>query len=58
MTLNLELIKTPKECIKYVVIHELCHLLHANHSKAFYDLHESALPDWEKRKHKLEKVMS
>lgn len=33
--LNPELIKAPKPCIEYVIIHELCHLIHQNHSKAF-----------------------
>lgn len=54
MTLNLELIKVPRECIEYVVVHELCHLLHHNHGKGFYNMLESILPDWVERKHKLE----
>lgn len=58
MTLNLELIKAPRECIEYVVIHELCHLLHAHHGKVFYELLARLLPDWVNRKHKLEKIMS
>ena len=57
ITLNLQLIKAPRECIEYVIIHELCHLLHANHGKEFYNLLEISLPDWEKRKHKLEIAM-
>ncbi len=57
MTLNLQLIKAPRECIEYVVIHELCHLLHANHGKAFYDLLERSLPDWINRKKKLEMAL-
>ncbi len=58
ITLNLELIKAPRECIEYIVIHELCHLIHPNHGKEFYNLLESRLPDWMKRKHKLEMVLS
>ena len=58
MTLNLELIKAPGECIEYVIVHELCHLLHPHHGKAFYDLLESRLPDWNKRKHRLEMALS
>lgn len=54
ITLNTELIKAPKECIDYVVIHELCHLIYTNHSIDFYNLLDSILPDWEKIKHKLE----
>ena len=58
VTLNLELIKAPRECIEYVVIHELCHLLHLNHGPAFYNLLEQLLPDWTKRKHKLETTLA
>lgn len=52
--LNPELIKAPKGSIEYVLIHELCHLVHHNHTKAFYDLQESIMPDWKTWKEKLE----
>ena len=52
--LNPELIKASKGSIEYVMIHELCHLVHHNHTKAFYDLHEKIMPDWRKWKTKLE----
>ena len=58
MTLNLELVKTPSACIEYVIVHELCHLLHLNHGKEFYNLLERLLPDWEKRKHALEMTLA
>lgn len=48
MTLNLALIHTPKECITFVIIHELCHLKHFNHSPEFYALMDKILPDWRK----------
>jgi predicted metal-dependent hydrolase len=54
ITLNTELIKVPKECIDYVITHELCHLKHHNHGPDFYKLLSSVLPDWEKLKNKLE----
>ena len=54
LTLNLSLVATPKECIEYVVVHELCHLKYANHGDAFFALLESRLPDWKRRKMKLE----
>ena len=57
LTLNLELIKTPKQCIEYVIVHELCHLLHRNHGAEFYRLLERSLPDWTQRKHKLERAL-
>ena len=57
LTLNPELIKAPRECIEYVVIHELCHLLHHNHGPEFQSLLERSLPDWINRKHKLEMAL-
>ncbi len=57
LTLNVNLIQTPKECIEYVVIHELCHLIHHNHGAEFYQLLDRTLPDWMKRKHKLEMAL-
>lgn len=57
LTLNTDLIKTPKECIDYVVMHELCHLKYQTHSPEFYMLLASFLPNWEKTKHRLESSM-
>lgn len=50
VTLNLNLIKTPIECVEYVVVHELAHFKHPNHSKAFYVLVEEFIPDWKDRR--------
>lgn len=52
--LNTELIKAPKGSIEYVVIHELCHLVHRNHTKLFFNLLNRMLPDWKKWKERLE----
>ena len=57
VTLNTELIKAPKECIDYVVTHELCHMVFNTHGTEFYRLLDSLIPDWEKIKHKLEVSM-
>ena len=54
LTLNTSLIQAPKECIEYVITHELCHLVHHNHGSEFYKLLDRMMPDWIKRKHKLE----
>jgi predicted metal-dependent hydrolase len=54
--LNPELIKAPKASIEYVIIHELCHLIHHNHTKAFYNLQKKMMPDWEKWKERLDKT--
>ncbi len=40
---------TPTEFIEYVVVHELCHIKHKNHSKLFYALLKSYLPDYKYR---------
>ena len=53
-----ELIKAPVVCINYVILHELCHLVHHNHSKAFYRLLENFMPDWQKYKQLLETKMA
>lgn len=56
--LNIELMKAPKGCIEYVVVHELCHLVHHNHSTAFFELQTREMPDWRKWKERLEKVLA
>ena len=58
ITLNTQLIKAPSQCIDYVITHEMCHLKHFNHSKAFYNLLVKVMPDWEKRKKRLESIIS
>ena len=56
--LNPELIKAPVVCINYVILHELCHLVHHNHSQSFYRLLENFMPDWQKYKQLLETKMA
>lgn len=48
--LNSDLIKAPKYCIDYVVLHELIHFKYKNHDSQFYNFLTSLMPDWEKRK--------
>ena len=55
--LNIELVKAPIHCIDYVIIHELCHIIHPHHNKAYYKLLTKGLPDWKDRKYRLERVI-
>lgn len=55
--LNPRLICAPRGCIEYVITHELCHLVHRNHTKDFYALLSKEMTQWEKWKTKLERMM-
>lgn len=57
LTLHVNLIQAPKQCIEYVIMHELCHLIHHNHGTEFYKLLDRTMPDWMKRKYKLEMAL-
>ena len=57
MSLRLDLVRAPQECIDYVVIHELCHLEHPHHGPAFWALVERLVPDWKRRKQLLHKTL-
>lgn len=48
--LNYELIKAPKYCIDYVVLHELIHMIYRNHDQQFYNFLTALMPDWKQRK--------
>ena len=54
--LNPELVTAPASCIDYVVTHELCHAVHGNHGKEFWQLLRRVMPDWETRKARLERI--
>ena len=49
LNFNILLMKFPIELMEYVIIHELAHIQHKNHSKNFWDLVESYCPDYKKR---------
>lgn len=46
ITINLELIKYSQKAIRYVILHELCHIKHMNHSKEFWELVEKYMPEY------------
>ena len=46
ISLNLQLIKLPENCIRQVMIHEMCHLVYFNHQAGFYALMTEMMPDW------------
>lgn len=52
--LNPVLVAAPVDCIDYVIIHELCHLRYHHHQPEFYKLLSRILPDWKRRKARLE----
>lgn len=54
LTLNAHLVKAPRECIDYVILHELCHIAEHNHSDRFYRLMKQVMPEWEKIKKRLD----
>jgi len=53
--LNAALIMLDKDIIDYVITHELCHLKHFNHSKAFWNTVENVMPDYKKLKTELKR---
>lgn len=49
LNFNILLMKFPIELMEYVIIHELAHIKHKNHSKKFWDLVEDFCPDYKQR---------
>jgi predicted metal-dependent hydrolase len=54
ISLNPALIKAPRDCIEYVLLHELCHLKEHNHSRKYYRLLSEHMPDWQATKSRLD----
>lgn len=50
ITMNTYLAIMPESIIDHVMLHELCHLIHPNHSKHFYNVMTMIMPDWKERK--------
>ena len=58
LLLNRRLIEAPVDAIDYVITHELCHIPQPHHGPAFFDLLARVMPDWERRKERLERVLA
>lgn len=54
IVLNPRLIYMSKDCIDYVIVHELCHAKYKNHDKKYFALLDKKYPKWKKVKEKLE----
>ena len=56
ITLNLELSKYPVECLEYVIIHELSHFIHPNHSSSFWSLVSKYCPKYKEIRKSLKSI--
>lgn len=54
--LNTELAKKPKECLEYVVIHEMVHLLEPTHNSRFVALMDKFVPQWQRTRQRLNQL--
>jgi predicted metal-dependent hydrolase len=53
ITINIQLAAQPPDCLEYVVVHELCHLLEPSHNARFHALMTQFLPTWKQSERKL-----
>lgn len=56
ININRRLGAMPPACIEYVLVHELCHLIHPDHSPRFHAAMSRFLPDWAERKERLRQL--
>lgn len=54
--INTELAKKPKECLEYIVVHELVHLLEPTHDARFVDLMDQFMPNWRLHRDRLNRL--
>jgi predicted metal-dependent hydrolase len=54
--LNLELAKKPVQCLEYIIVHELIHLLERHHNERFLSLMEKHMPQWRFYKEELNRL--
>ena len=57
ITFNTALVRADPDCIRYVVLHELCHFVHPDHSPAFHALMTKLMPDWKEHKKRLNETV-
>lgn len=55
--LNPHLVKAPRACVDYVVIHELAHLIHHNHGPEFFRVLDREVPCWNQHKQVLDSMV-
>ncbi len=58
LLLNRRLVQAPVDAIDYVITHELCQVAEPLHGPTFFELLDKVLPDWERRKQRLERAMA
>jgi len=54
--LNTELVKKPRECLEYIVVHEMMHLLEPTHNDRFINLMNSFMPNWKAQRDELNRL--
>ncbi len=54
--LNTDLAKKPRECLEYIVVHEMIHILEPTHNERFQGLMQKYMPDWEHRRQVLNRL--
>jgi predicted metal-dependent hydrolase len=58
LLLNRRLVQAPVDAVDYVITHELCHIAEPHHGSSFFELLDKVMPDWERRKQRLERLMA
>lgn len=55
--INPDIAKYSRETIEYIIIHEFCHLKYKNHTKSFYNMLQTYMPNYEKIEKELNKIL-